>query len=188
MQLKRRFLCEMLCVAFVFLLISFSEISALWPVTIDCGDGIICYYAEYGIILNDYVNITFCDYKLSLVGECTNAVEVLKLYVPQGSCSGENEIWSRNFGSIRCDCKEDSRRDSDGNCKTPTEAFALFAFFNKLSIQNLIYSINNSPAIYNCGLFVALAILLPIGLYYFHKKISKNFSKSLTNGDVIQTL
>lgn len=187
MQLKRRFRFEMLCVAFVFLFISFSEISALWPVTIDCGDEIICYYAESGIILNDYVNITFCDFKLSLVDECTDAVEVLKLYVPQGSCSEENEIWSRNAQAITCDCKEDSRRDSNGNCKTQTETFALLAFFNKLSFQNVIISINNSPAIYNCGLFVALAILLPIGLYYFHKKISKNFSKSLTNGDVVQT-
>lgn len=188
MQLKRRFRTEMLRVlTFVSLLISFSEISALWPATIDCGDGIICYYAESGLTLYNYVTITFCDFELSLTGDCTGAEEALKLYVPQDSCTGENEMWSRKARSISCDCRDDKRRDSYGNCITITESTALLAFFNKLTIQNLITSINNSPAIYNCGLFVALAILLPIGLYFFHRKISKNFSKSLAGGDVIQT-
>lgn len=186
--MKRRFRIEMLlALAFVSLLTSFSEISALWPATIDCGDGIICYYAESGLTLDNYVHITFCDSELSLTGDCTGAAEVLKLYVPKDSCSGENEIWSRNGRSISCDCRDDKRRDSYGNCISITESTALLAFFNKLTIQNLIYSINESPAIYNCGLFVALAILLPIGLYFFHRKISKNFSKSIGTGDVIQT-
>lgn len=171
-------------IAVVLLLIEFSEINALWH-QLDCGE-VICYHPESPYIPENYVSIKFCNYDLSLSGECAAGLEVYEIYVPSESCSGENEAWWRNADAILCDCTADSRRDSNGICRKQTEVYALLEFFNNLSFHKLIESINNSPPIYNCGFLIGLLLILVFGLYKFHSKIGNNFTNAMKNNQAIQ--
>lgn len=167
----------------VLLLIEFSEINATLH-EINCGD-VTCYHPESPYVPDNYVRITFCNYDLSLSEACAEGQEVYEVYVPKDRCTGENEAWWRYVNSLTCDCNKESKRDTNGICQMQTDTVPILNFINDMSFHKLIETINNSPATQLYGLYVGLVVFLLIGLYYFHKSIAGNFTKSMENPQVV---